>query len=231
MAADTAATGLYDHRTGPVSRFIQRGLLWLYRRNGWKAEGVVPEPRRFVIIAAPHTSNWDFLYYLGLTEEMGIKTRFMAKKSLFRWPMGGFMRAMGGISINRSSGGNYVQAMVDEFARRTEFMLTIAPEGTRGSVRQWRTGFYQIALQANVPIVIGMMDYARKVGGLGPAIMPTGDYAADMRQVELFYKSVTPRHPDKKMQGIVGAAPPPDTPSDTPAGTPGTPGGIDRDAA
>jgi 1-acyl-sn-glycerol-3-phosphate acyltransferase len=191
-----------EQALGPVSRLTKAGLLSLYRRNGWRAEGVVPEPRKFVIIAAPHTSNWDFVYFLGLTQELGINSHFMAKKSLFRWPIGGFMRAMGGIEVDRAKGGNYVQAMVDEFARRREFMLTIAPEGTRGSVRQWRTGFYQIALQAGVPMVIGMMDYARKVGGLGPMIMPTGDYAADMKPIEEFYRSVTPRHPERAMTGI-----------------------------
>lgn len=191
-----------EQALGPVSRLTKAGLLALYRRNGWRAEGVVPTPRKFVIIAAPHTSNWDFVYFLGLTQELGINSHFMAKKSLFRWPIGGFMRAMGGIEVDRAKGGNYVQAMVDEFARRREFMLTIAPEGTRGSVRQWRTGFYQIALQAGVPMVIGMMDYARKVGGLGPMIMPTGDYAADMKPIEEFYRSVTPRHPDRAMTGI-----------------------------
>ena len=191
-----------DAAIGPVSRAVQAALLSLYRRNGWRAEGVVPEPRRFVIVAAPHTSNWDFPYFLGLTQELGIHPHFMAKKELFRWPMTRFMHDMGGISVDRSRGGNYVQAMVDQFARRDEFMLTIAPEGTRGSVRQWRTGFYQIALKANVPMVLGMMDYRRKVGGLGPAIMPTGDYAADMKPIEDFYRSVTPRHPERAMTNI-----------------------------
>jgi 1-acyl-sn-glycerol-3-phosphate acyltransferase len=198
-----------------MSRALRGLILWIYRRNGWRAEGVVPHPRKFVMIAAPHTSNWDFVYYLGLTHDLGIDTHFMAKKSLFRWPLGNFMRAMGGVEVNRAQGGNYVQAMVDEFARRDEFILTVAPEGTRGSVRQLRTGFYQIALQAQVPIVIGLMDYARRVGGLGPAIMPTGDYAADMKQVELFYKSVTPKHPEKAMQGIVGMSEPPPIPPPT----------------
>lgn len=190
-------------RVSPISRAAKSALLALYRRHGWRAEGVVPAPRRFVIIAAPHTSNWDFLYFLGLTQALGIDAHFMAKKQLFRWPLGGFMRDMGGIMVDREKGGNYVAAMVDEFARRDEFMLTIAPEGTRGAVRQWRTGFYQIALAAKVPMVIGLMDYARKVGGLGPAIMPTGDYAADMAPIAAFYRSVTPRHPAKAMANIV----------------------------
>ena len=94
--------------------------------------------------------------------------------------------------------------MIDEFAKRTEFMLTIAPEGTRGAVRKWKTGFYHIALGANVPLVVGMMDYAKKTGGLGPAIWPTGDFKADMAKVAELYAKVTPKHPNKKMASISG---------------------------
>ena len=186
-----------------LSRLVRRLLLLLYRSHGWRAEGVVPEPRRFVIIAAPHTSNWDFLYFLGLTTDLGVKAHFMAKTSLFRWPLGRFMRDMGGVPVERSFNRGQVQQMVEEFAQRDEFMLTIAPEGTRGNVRQWRTGFYQIALAARVPLVCGLMDYGRKVGGLGPAIMPTGDYAEDMKKIMEFYKSVTPRHPDRAGVDII----------------------------
>ncbi len=204
------ADGLDEVRPGPVSRLLLGAMLRVYRRNGWKATGVIPEPRRFVIIAAPHTSNWDFLYYLGLTQELGIKARFMAKKSLFRWPLGGFMRAMGGVEVDRSRHHNYVQAMVEEFARRKEFILTIAPEGTRSKSSKWKTGFYQIALGAGVPIVVGMMDYARRTGGLGPAIMPTGDFAADMAKVWAVYQDCTPRNPagaTKGLADIIGSAP------------------------
>jgi 1-acyl-sn-glycerol-3-phosphate acyltransferase len=187
-----------------VSRAVRSLLTWFFRRQGWTATGVVPEPRRFVIIAAPHTSNWDFIYYIGLTQSLGIKPDFMAKTSLFRWPMRNFMLDMGGVPVDRRKGGNYVQAMIDEFARRKEFMLTIAPEGTRGSVRQWKTGFYHIALGAGVPLVVGMMDYGRKTGGLGPAIWPTGDYEADMKKVAECYATVIPRHPHKQMASITG---------------------------
>jgi 1-acyl-sn-glycerol-3-phosphate acyltransferase len=187
-----------------LSRLIRAFLMWLYRRQGWKAEGVIPHPRKFVIIAAPHTSNWDFVYYIGLTQTLGIMPHFMAKTALFRWPMRNFMLDMGGVPIDRKKGGNYVQAMIDEFASRDEFMLTIAPEGTRGSVKQWKTGFYHIAMGAGVPMVVGMMDYGRKTGGLGPAIWPTGDYEADMAKVAKIYASVTPKHPDKRMVSITG---------------------------
>jgi 1-acyl-sn-glycerol-3-phosphate acyltransferase len=189
-----------------LSGLLEWMLLRFFRLMGWKATAVRPIPKKAVIIAAPHTSNWDFVYYIGLTRELGVETSFMAKRQLFRWPLGNFMRQMGGVQVNRESGGNYVQAMIDEFNRRDEFLLTIAPEGTRSAVGQWKTGFYHIALGAKVPLIIGMMDYAKKTGGLGVAFMPTGDYAADMARVEEFYRSTTPRHPDKAMKSIVNAS-------------------------
>jgi 1-acyl-sn-glycerol-3-phosphate acyltransferase len=180
---------------GWFARLVNWILLTMYRRHGWTAVGTVPEPRRFVLIAAPHTSNWDFPYFLGLTQDVGIRPHFMGKKSLFRWPLGGFMRAMGGIEIDRSKSSNVVDQMVAEFARRAEFILTIAPEGTRGATKKWKTGFYQIAMAAKVPLVVGMMDYGRKTGGLGPTIWPTGDYRADMAKVLDVYKSCIPKNP------------------------------------
>lgn len=193
---------------GAVSRLAKAALLALYRRHGWRATGTIPEPRKFVLIAAPHTSNWDFLYFLGLTQDLGIDAHFMAKKSLFRWPMGRFMRDMGGISVDRSRSSNFVAAMAAEFARRSEFMLTIAPEGTRGKSAKWKTGFYQIAMAAGVPMVVGMMDYGRKTGGLGPAIMPTGDFAADMAKVWDVYRDCQPKNPEgatKSLADIIGS--------------------------
>ena len=189
------------------SRLFRKALVWLYHRNGWTASGIVPEPRKFVLIAAPHTSNWDFLNFIGLTDDLGITPHFMAKKSLFRWPWKNFMLDMGGVPVDRSGNQNYVQAMIDEFAKRTEFMLTIAPEGTRGAVRKWKTGFYHIAVGAKVPLVLGMMDYAKKTGGLGPAIWPTGDFKADMAKVAEIYATVTPKYPGKKMASVAGEEP------------------------
>ncbi|MEQ1725598.1 MAG: lysophospholipid acyltransferase family protein [Sphingopyxis sp.] len=184
----------HDARPSLLARLVKAALLALYHRHGWRAEGAVPTPRRFVIIAAPHTSNWDFLYFLGLTQDLGIAAHFIGKATLFRWPLGGFMRSMGGIAVDRSASHNVVRSMVDEFARRKEFMLTIAPEGTRRRSVKWKTGFYQIAMAAEVPMVVGFMDYRRRVGGLGPAIMPTGDYAADMAKVWDVYQDCTPKN-------------------------------------
>lgn len=186
---------IVDSRPSLLSRLVRKALVTFYRARGWKASGAPPADGRCVIIAAPHTSNWDFLYFIGLTEDLGLKPHFMAKDSLFRWPLGRFMRDMGGVPVMRSERANVVDTMVAEFARRDRFMLTIAPEGTRGKVGQWRTGFYHIALKAGVPLVVGMMDYRTKTGGLGPAIWPTGDYDADMTKIFEFYRTVTPRHP------------------------------------
>ncbi|OYY71693.1 lysophospholipid acyltransferase family protein [Sphingomonas sp. 28-63-12] len=185
-----------------LSRIVRRLLLWFYKSRGWKAVGAPPADRRCIIIAVPHTSNWDFVNFLGLTDALGIKAHFMGKLSLFRWPFTRFMKDMGGVPVDRTGGKNYVEAMVAEFARRREFMLTIAPEGTRGAVKQWRTGFYHIAVAAGVPLVCGMMDYATKTGGLGPAIMPTGDYAADMQKIFEFYRSSTPRYPERAISDV-----------------------------
>ena len=204
MDAETQAMGQAGQSASLSSRLVKRALLGFYRMQGWKAVGTPPAGGRYVIIAAPHTSNWDFVYFLGLVNELGIDANFMAKDSLFRWPMGGFMRDMGGISIDRSARNNVVEAMIGEFARRDRFALTIAPEGTRSAVNQWRTGFYHIALGAGVPLVIGMMDYGKKTGGLGPAIMPTGDYKADMKQVAEIYQSVTPKHPERGIKDFAG---------------------------
>lgn len=194
---------LEERKPSLLSRMFRRALVGIYKRHGWRAHGAVPEPRKFVLIAAPHTSNWDFVYFLGLTDDLGIKPHFMAKTSLFRWPFTNFMLDMGGVPVDRSSNKNYVQQMIDEFNRRKEFMLTIAPEGTRGSVKAWKTGFYHIAMGAGVPLVMGMMDYASRSGGLGPAIWPTGDYVADMKKIAEIYATVTPKHPAKGMTDVI----------------------------
>ena len=191
-----------DDLPGPVARAVRGLLLLMYRMRGWKAVGVVPEPRRFIIIAAPHTSNWDFVNFLGLTADLGIRAHFMGKLSLFKWPLARVMKQMGGVPVDQRGGGNMVQQMVDEFARRSEFMLTVAPEGTRGKARKWRTGFYQIALAAKVPMVVGLMDYGTKTGGLGPLIWPTGDFRADMMKLFDVYKDCIPKFPDRAVRSI-----------------------------
>ena len=181
---------------GWIARLVKWCLVAFFKREGWAIEGSAPAVRKFVLIAAPHTSNWDFVYFLGAVDALNLNLSFMGKASLFRWPFARVMRDLGGVPVDRSRSRDTVQAMVEEFARRDEFMLTIAPEGTRGKARQWKTGFYNIALKAGVPMVCAMMDYRRKVVTLGPPIMPSGDYDKDMAQIAVFYRACTPRHPE-----------------------------------
>jgi 1-acyl-sn-glycerol-3-phosphate acyltransferase len=185
------------------ARFFKWAIVAWFKRQGWSVEGTAPMPRKFVVIAAPHTSNWDFIYFIGAADALNLDLSFMGKASLFRWPFAGIMKELGGVPIDRSKSNNVVDAMAEEFTKRDEFMLTIAPEGTRGSVRQWKTGFYHIAVKAGVPIVCGMMDYARKTVGLGPAMMPTGDYAKDMEPLSVYYAQCTPKHPERSNAGLI----------------------------
>jgi 1-acyl-sn-glycerol-3-phosphate acyltransferase len=193
-------------KMGWAARAFEALIVKWYRMQGWTVVGEVPEPRRFVLIATPHTSNWDFLYFIGGTRELGISPSFMGKKQMFPWPFTNMIKQMGGIPVDRSKSTNVVDAMIAEFATRDEFMLTIAPEGTRGKVREWKSGFYHIAVGAGVPLVIGMMDYAKKTVGLGAAIWPSGDYAADMAKVAEFYRGCTPKYPALGNAGLIAEA-------------------------
>jgi len=173
-----------------------RLLLALYRRHVWHVSGGLPELPQFVVIGAPHTSNWDFITFLGVTEDLGVHASFIGKHSLFRWPLATFMREIGGIPVNRKAPGkNYVEQVVAEFSRRERLVLVISPEGTRSEVSKWRTGFYRIALGAGVPIVPAWLDRATHRAGFGSPIMPSGDYAADLAAIAGFYRSVMPDDP------------------------------------
>ena len=182
-----------------MSRFVRWAVLTLYRRKGWALTGQAPPGPKCVLLGVPHTTNWDFVFFLGATNAFGLRPRFMGKDSLFRWPLRRFMFDMGGVPVDRSAKGNYVEAMVAAFAAHDEFHLVIAPEGTRSATRPWRSGFYHIALGAGVPIVCGWVDHDRMVGGLGEAIWPTGDFAADMVRIRAFYETVIPGHPRLKL--------------------------------
>lgn len=186
-----------------LSEIVRRFSVFMYKIGGWEAVQENPPPKKAVIIAAPHTSNWDFIYFFGLCNSLGIRSYWIGKSTLFKWPWGDMMRRLGGVPVDRSKSQNMVDTMVTEFEKRNDFLLTIPPEGTRGSVKQWRTGFYYIALKAKVPLIMGMMDYAKKSGGLGPSFMPTGNYQEDMKRLSEFYHSVTPKFPGKMMNDIV----------------------------
>ncbi len=184
-----------EHRASLLSRLVRGIVLALYRSRGWRFDPGPDVPRRCVIAGAPHTSNWDFVFFLGATATMGRRARFMGKRSLFRWPLRRFMFDMGGIAVDRSKSGNYVGDVAAEFAQSSDLALVVAPEGTRGSITRWRSGFYHIALAAGVPVVPAWVDHRAMRGGLGPAIMPSGDFAADLKLIALFYRTVMPDNP------------------------------------
>jgi 1-acyl-sn-glycerol-3-phosphate acyltransferase len=165
--------------------------------TGWKPEGERPTAKRFVLIAAPHTSNWDLAYLLALAQLFDVHVSWMGKHSLFRPPMGWVMRSVGGIPVVRHKRGNLVNEMAKEFHERSELALVVPAEGTRDWVPHWKSGFYHIARTAGVPIVLGYLDYRRKRGGFGPAIEATGDIPADMDRIRAFYADKTGLYPDQ----------------------------------
>ena len=190
-------------RESLLTRVVLFFLLGLFRLQGWTLSGQAPASRRCIIIGAPHTSNWDFIFFLGATKAFGLRPNFMGKHSLFRWPLRRFMREMGGVPVIRASSQNYVDQTVAEFGRREDMVLVVAPEGTRKGAPRWKSGFYHIAHGAGVPIVPGWVDQAGRRGGLGPEISTTGDYEADVARIAAFYRSVLPGHP--RLSAITGS--------------------------
>lgn len=181
-----------NRRPSLLSRLVRRLLVALYRLRGWTIAGTRPAERKFVLLGAPHTSNWDFVFFLGATHDLGIRPSFMGKTSLFKWPMTEFMLDMGGVPVDRSKRSNYVQQVADAFARADDLALVIAPEGSRTASGEWKTGFYHIALAAGVPIVPAWVNNETMLGGVGEPLYPTGDYAADLAKLAAFYRSVRP---------------------------------------
>ena len=171
---------------------------WLFRLTGWKTEGAVHQPPRFVLIAAPHTSNWDAVILIVAAYCFGVRISWYVKHTAFFWPLGPIVRYFGGVPIDRRTRQNAVQQGVEMFAQREHFILAVPPEGTRGRGDGWKTGFYHIACGAQVPIVLGFIDYARKVAGLGPTLVPTGNIESDFRVLADFYNTITPRFPQHR---------------------------------
>jgi 1-acyl-sn-glycerol-3-phosphate acyltransferase len=164
---------------------------------GWRTEGSLGDLRKCVLIVAPHTSNWDFVVMLLLAVALRLKATWMGKHTLFRPPFGWIMRRLGGLPIDRRARHNMVEQVVESFRTRDQLVLAILPEGTRKHTPYWRSGFYHIALGAQVPIAFGFADYARKVGGIGGVLMPTGDVDADMAVIRDFYTGIVGKRPEQ----------------------------------
>ncbi|MEA3350615.1 MAG: lysophospholipid acyltransferase family protein [Chloroflexota bacterium] len=166
------------------------------KMTGWKVEGRVPDIPKFVVILAPHTSNWDLPFILAIMYVLGVRLNWFGKKEIFRWPVGGFFKWLSGIPIDRSTRQNMVQQTAQKIQGYEQIVVGLSPEGTRSQAGYWKTGFYYIAHEAQVPIVFAYLDYARKVGGFGPMMMETtGDIEADMKMIRGFYNGITAKYP------------------------------------
>lgn len=169
----------------------------LLRLLGWRIEGQAPTASRYVLIAAPHTSNWDFPYTLMVCFALRLQVYWMGKASLFPPVLGAVMRWLGGIPVDRSRPGGLVQTTIDAFSQHSHLIVIIPPEGTRSRVRHWKTGFYHIASGAGVPVALGFLDFKKKVAGIDRLFVPSGDLDADMQTIRGFYAGISGRNPDQ----------------------------------
>jgi len=187
------------HRTIFNTPLINTLMHWLsrliLRLLGWRIEGKAPAAPKYVLIAAPHTSNWDFPFTLMVCFALRMPVYWMGKASLFPPVLGGIMRWLGGIPVERSRQGNLVQSTVDAFQRSTRLTVIIPPEGTRSKVTHWKTGFYYIAQGAGLPIALGFLDFKRKRAGVERLFEVTGDIEADMVKIQAFYANITGKNP------------------------------------
>ncbi len=163
---------------------------------GWRIDGSAPNVQKAVICAAPHTTNWDLPFTLAICWALGLELAWIGKDSLFKGPAGPFMRGLGGIAVDRSKRLNQVQSAAELFATHDELLLLVPPEGTRSRAERWKTGFYYIALEAKVPIVLGYLDYERKQGGFGEVFWPTGNIHEDEARVRAFYSDKRGKFPE-----------------------------------
>ena len=178
-------------------RLLRRPARWLIRLLGWRIGPTPPPPiPSYVMVGAPHTSNWDSFFALTLTVALGIKINFLMKHTLLNGPAGPILRALGGIPVDRTSSMDMTQQILDAFARDPDLILAIAPEGTRSHVSFWKAGFYEIAEQAGVPLLLVYVDYGPREVGFGPVVPVTGDIDADMAVIREFFSDKTAKYPE-----------------------------------
>jgi len=171
---------------------------WWFKLSGWKINGTVPSSiKKAVVIAAPHTSNWDFLYALAVFRILKLKVNYLAKKELFAFPLSIILKATGGIPVERSKKQNLTEALISKFNDSKELLIMIPAEGTRKIVSKWKSGFYFTALGANVPVLPGYLDYQKKEAGFGEPIYLSGNVEIDMQKFKDFYKEKNGKNPDQ----------------------------------
>jgi 1-acyl-sn-glycerol-3-phosphate acyltransferase len=181
-----------------LSALLHYLTIFIMKLAGWRVEGKLPDIPKFILIGAPHTSNWDFVLFLGVIFTLRANVRFMGKAELFRSPVGFFFRYCGGIPVERSRSTGLVDQMVQAIQGSDRFILTIAPEGTRHHVQEWKRGFYHIAKGAGIPIVMAVVDGRHKTARVGQVFQPSEDIDADMKTIQGFFKGVVGINPRRK---------------------------------
>lgn len=183
-----------------MAKLISRFIFWI---TGWKVEGWIPKDlKKAVMVAAPHTSNWDFLYARCAFFIMGVPLKFTIKKEVMFFPLGPILKALGAISIDRqkTSTGKQarstVEAIADLYKDREQLVIIVTPEATRRYQPKWKTGFYHVAQMANVPIIMGYIDYSKKHAGVGPIFHTTGNMDADIEKIKDFYRDKVAKFPE-----------------------------------
>jgi 1-acyl-sn-glycerol-3-phosphate acyltransferase len=179
-------------------RGFSRLLLFV---TGWKTAGDFPGHPKAVVLAAPHTSNWDGLWMIACGGKYRIRLRWMGKASLGQGPFGWLARAAGLVPVDRSGGKDLVRATVQAFEQSDQLLLAIAPEGTRAAVGEWKSGFYHVARLANVPIVFAVMDYGTRTVRISGEIWPSGDYDADLETIRTHYADARGKHASRFSTG------------------------------
>jgi 1-acyl-sn-glycerol-3-phosphate acyltransferase len=177
---------------------VLRGLgEFILSAVGWRLVGELPKLDKYVIVVAPHTSNWDFFIFIVVKMITGIQIVFIGKHTIFIGPIGWVLRKIGGLPVNRSGSHNVVDTIVDEFNRRDKMIFALSPEGTRSYLKHWKSGFYHIARKANVPVLAAFLDTQTKTIGWGPLFELTEDKHADLERLAAFYQDKKGFRPEK----------------------------------
>jgi len=174
--------------------YFAKFTLWLF---GWKVDQNIPKEKSYIILVAPHTSNWDFIVGRLVIGSLRVPQRVLMKKEMFFFPVKYLLKSLGAMPIDRKKSVKMVDYVVQMFKENDDFVFSITPEGTRSYVEKWKTGFYHIATKANVPLVLGKIDYKKKEAGLAKVVYTSGDFDKDFREIIDFLSNVTGRNPEK----------------------------------
>lgn len=182
----------YQPQINLLLHWVGRLVIWLF---GWKVRAEALPGKTFILIGAPHTSNLDFVIMLATSFVLRLKLYWMGKHTLFRAPFGWLAKRLGGLPIDRTAQHGVVEQIAEQMKAAEELILVVAPAGTRKYTDHWKSGFYWIASNAQVPIVCGYIDYGRKQAGFGMSLLPSGNVGKDMEKIRAFYKDIQGRFP------------------------------------